>query len=253
MTSLGKYKLRARAEHLKTIFFYFLNRKRLRAQENLRIPIIINNFNRLNSLVDLISWLESAGYLNIIIIDNSSTYEPLLRYYAKSTYKVYRCNNLGPYAMWLLPELWNSVKNNFFVYTDSDVVPAEFCPKDVVGKIIDLHHRYPLLAKIGLSLKIDDLPDSYGKKNQVISWEKQYWENKINDELYDAAIDTTFAVYKPRAKGGWWLSGARTAPPLSARHIPWYADEQNLSAEEVYYRNSSRKDFSTWVHSNGMI
>ena len=45
------------------------------------IPIIINNFNRLDTLQKLIASLEIRGYRNIYIIDNLSTYPPLLDYY----------------------------------------------------------------------------------------------------------------------------------------------------------------------------
>ena len=47
------------------------------------IPIIINNRNRLTYMKMLISSLEKRGYNNIYIIDNDSTYPPLLDYYSK--------------------------------------------------------------------------------------------------------------------------------------------------------------------------
>ena len=38
------------------------------------IPIIINNYNRLEMLTKLIHGLENKGYHNLYIIDNQSTY-----------------------------------------------------------------------------------------------------------------------------------------------------------------------------------
>jgi len=66
-----------------------------------RIPIIINNFNRLTYLKELIQSLEQRGYSNIYIIDNLSTYQPLLDYYESCRYRIFRLKkNLGSYALW---------------------------------------------------------------------------------------------------------------------------------------------------------
>ena len=51
------------------------------------IPVIINNFNRLEYLKKLIESLEIRGYRNIYIIDNLSTYPPLLQYYNTCKYQ----------------------------------------------------------------------------------------------------------------------------------------------------------------------
>ena len=45
------------------------------------IPIIIINFNQLFYLKQLIESLQKRDYNNIVIIDNLSTYQPLLDYY----------------------------------------------------------------------------------------------------------------------------------------------------------------------------
>lgn len=66
------------------------------------IPIIINNRNRLTYMKMLISSLEKRGYNNIYIIDNDSTYPPLLDYYSKECiYPVFYLNkNVGYNALW---------------------------------------------------------------------------------------------------------------------------------------------------------
>ena len=95
-----------------------------------KIPIIINNFNRLDLLKKLIHSLEIRGYSNIYIIDNLSTYPPLLDYYKSCSYKVFLLNeNIGMTALWK-SGIYKQFRNNFFVYTDSDVVPVDECPDD---------------------------------------------------------------------------------------------------------------------------
>ena len=65
------------------------------------IPIIINNFNRLSSLLRLIDALTSCGYTRIYILDNASTYPPLLSYYESCPFEVIRLGrNLGFKALW---------------------------------------------------------------------------------------------------------------------------------------------------------
>lgn len=45
------------------------------------VPIFINARDRLGVMKRLIDWLLDAGYRNLIILDNNSTYPPLLEYY----------------------------------------------------------------------------------------------------------------------------------------------------------------------------
>ena len=59
------------------------------------IPIIINNFNRLSTLKELLTSLEQRGYNNIHILDNASTYPPLLAYYKTCPYEVIFLRNVS--------------------------------------------------------------------------------------------------------------------------------------------------------------
>lgn len=128
------------------------------------IPVVINNFNRLEPLRNLIAWLEKVGMRTIIVIDNDSSYPPLMAYYASLRYEVIRGKNLGAVAIWASDSLWCRVRNNYYIYSDSDVVPDAACPLDAIQLLFDTLMKYPRLEKVGLGLRIDDLPDSYAKK-----------------------------------------------------------------------------------------
>jgi hypothetical protein len=210
-----------------------------------QIPIIINNFNRLESLRNLLSWLQRRGHNNITILDNGSTYPPLMNFYERCNIRIVRGRNNGPYALWLTPE-WNRISNKYYVYTDADVVPDEQCPADTLPYLFDLLTKKPFFHKIGLGLRIDDIPDSYAKKDSVISWEEQYWEKSIGAGLYEARVDTTFALYRPQARGGFWLRAMRTGSPYLARHTPWYESSTHPSEEEAFYQNNALRGTSTW-------
>ena len=209
------------------------------------IPIIINNRNRLSCLKRLIEALEIRGYKNIYVIDNASTYPPLIEYYEKEyPYKIFRLkHNVGHLSLWKTGII-KQFRRNFFVYTDPDIVPIEDCPTDFIKVFMDVLEKYPFVEKVGFGLKIDDLPDTFNKKEEVIRWESQFWKRKLKNKLplYRACIDTTFALYRPWVFSGGNLSSPhiRLGAPYIARHLPWYNDSNNLDAEEIYYLKSCK-------------
>jgi hypothetical protein len=214
------------------------------------IPVVINSFNRLSSLKRLVEWLEMIGTRQIIIIDNASTYPPLLDYYKTLTHEIVYAENLGEGALWKLPYLWKRIRSDFYVYTDPDIVPASDCPGDAVGKFLALLISHWWVDKVGFGLRIDDLPDEYEKKAAVLDWEAKHWEREIEPSVFKAGIDTTFALYRPYARG-WSGSALRTGFPYVAAHTTWYSDSRNPSPEDVHYANSVRKGISTWLEANG--
>lgn len=210
-----------------------------------QIPILINNFNRLTYPIQLIQWLEQAGYKNIYIIDNQSDYPPLLEYYHKTPHTVFRLDrNQGHFSIWETI-LFSRFSDDYYVYTDPDVVPSESCPVDVLAHFRGLLQRYPHAKKVGFGLRIDDLPNHYELKEQVIQWENQFWQNQLEPHVYDALIDTTFALYRPGAKGGADGPAIRTAGDYVARHLPWYENSRHLDEETQYYLRSCSKA-SSW-------
>lgn len=208
-----------------------------------KIPVVINNFNRLGSLKQLITALEKRGYFNILIIDNDSTYPPLLDYYRDCPYEVFLLGrNLGIESLWD-SGIYKRFRREFFVFTDSDVVPVDECPDDFMKLFLDILKERKLARKAGFSLKIDDLPDCYALKDKVIAWEKQFFTMPRGEKKFLAAIDTTFALYRPRGRrrpANLSAEMYRTAYPYMARHLPWYVDSSNPDEENRYYMEQSR-------------
>ena len=127
--------------------------------------------------------------------------------------------------------------NIYYIYTDSDVIPSDYCPKDFIDYFFKELKKHPFARKIGFSLRIDNIPDSYIHKEEVINLEKQYYLKPAEGGLYRAPIDTTFALYRPRVglSRSRSVEAYRTAYPYQAEHLPWYNDSSNLSEEEQYY------------------
>ena len=182
---------------------------------------------------------------NIYIIDNASTYLPLLKFYKKTRYAVFKLNqNVGHLALWKT-HIFKWFENTYYVYTDPDILPIENCPLNSVEYFKRILDKYPKNDKVGFGLKIDDLPDYYSLKNKVIDWESQYWKNEIEKNLYIAKIDTTFALYRPNTKGDWQLSALRTGGKYIARHLSWYIDYKKLSLEDEFYMKTAN-NASSW-------
>ena len=222
----------------------YLNKFVIIGEKN--IPVIINNYNRLDCLKRQIAWLESIGVNQIYIIDNDSSYSDLITYYRKIKYPVFRLDkNVGHLALWKTV-IFQLFRNQYYVYTDSDILPVQDCPKNVLSYFFNLLQKYPEYDKVGFGLKIDDLDDTHYLKELVLEWEKKYWVNEIEPNVYIAPIDTTFALYRPKLKGGSELNALRTGANFIARHLTWYIKINSTTEEEMNYINSAN-DSSSWT------
>jgi len=241
---------------LKILYWLILNQAyKFGVFTTFEIPIVINNFNRLSYLLQLTNFLENCGFKTIIIIDNNSTYPPLLEFYNNCNYKVIRDgHNYGHLALWK-SGLYDKLKWNYFVYTDSDVLPVENCPKNFLEYFKSILEKESQLDKVGFGIKIDDLPDSFSLKKEVVNYEREYWKNEITPNIYDAPIDTTFALYKPLSNlkmgHSHTLPSFRIGPPYLIRHLPWYVDSKNLTSEEQFYMETCNNSSSLGSHWRG--
>jgi hypothetical protein len=171
-----------------------------------------------------------------------------LEYYEQTPHTVVRLNeNLGHTALWKTDILDRYAKRvDYYVYTDPDVVPVEECPPDALALFSELLERYPTFLKAGFGLRIDDLPDHYEFKEEVVLWERQFWQHRLEPGVFVAPIDTTFAVYRGNITHPTIGDAIRTGYPYLARHTPWYLDSGSLSQEERYYRRYAREGVTHW-------
>jgi glycosyltransferase involved in cell wall biosynthesis len=211
------------------------------------IPVFIVNRNRHQALEQLVRWLTDAGTRKVVIFDNGSTYPPLLEYYSRlpEGVSVLRLEqNFGPYVLW--EQGVHRVMDTPYILTDSDIVPADFCPADLIARLLQVMQQYPDATKVGPALRIDNLPDGYTDADTVRKWESQFWEHPVAPGVFAAPIDTTFALYPPRAEFSLDDRALRLGYPYISEHTPWYAQEATLSDEERYYRTHTSKTFSNW-------
>jgi hypothetical protein len=209
------------------------------------IPIVILNKDRLGPLKMLVESLTKRGYNNIIIIDNQTTYQPTLDWYKESGINVfynsidatlYDTGTFYRLAFELNHPVFSQIVKDYYVFTDSDVVPIDIIPEDFIDSMIQVCNEFNVM-KVGLGLKIDDLPNTDFSKH-VISIESPHWQNRITHstyELYQAGVDTTFAVYAPNSKPLLNCDVIRMGGNYIAKHMPWYYDIHNMPDDEYYY------------------
>ena len=213
------------------------------------VPIIINSYNRKSYLEVMVNYLKSRNYTNIYIIDNKSTYQPLLDYYEEEKLNVfYLSENVGHLSLWQT-SIFSLFVDEYYVFTDSDVVPSNQSPNNFMEVFAGLLKTYTFLDKVGFSLEIEDLPNEYVNTKSIKQHESKFWVYDIDDRFYFSAIDTTFALYRPNRRGGWWLNAGRTKMPFVAKHLPWYEDPKMLTKEDIfYYQNIDKSTHWSVLH-----
>lgn len=220
------------------------------------IPVIINSFNQLTYLKGMITKLRANGFESIVIVDHASTYPPLLNYLInlraeRQITVIALPENKGPH--WFFEHGIFKFMPSPIIFSDPDI--------DIPDKIDDLFCLKLLQAtekyqrpKAGCALDISQPEkfkpiqhESFGKMYRICEWERKYWCNKLEDNIYDADIDTTFHMFnKQYFNGKNFFSAVRiSGDGFLARHLPWYASEIPPKSECEFYRQTTK--FSTWL------
>ena len=198
--------------------------------------ILLNNFNRLSSTRNMYEFLKQRGFTNIIILDNASTYPPLLEWYATlNENEVIRFNiNFGAHCLFESGFVANYQHHEYLVYSDSDLELNPNMPDDFLEIMRNLLLKFNEY-KIGLALQIDDVPfDCYRNCfTGTIDHERQFWTNEIEKDVYFAMVDTTFCLLRNPAHHD--LRALRIAGNFTAKHLPWYQRYSQLNEEEKYF------------------
>lgn len=199
-----------------------------------RIKIVINNRNRLTTTRKMVEHLLRLNpEEGIVILDNGSTYPPLLEWYQKlsGNVSVRMQGNEGHLALWALG--MQKELGDHFVYTDSDIELDPEMPENWKLQMLNLIEKYEI-NKVALAIRIDDLPDHYRYKNQVIRNEGRWWLEEVEKGVYRADTDTTFSLM--RNVGDNPFQSLRVARKgFLSRHAPFYVNLEDLDPEERYY------------------
>ena len=205
----------------------------------MKIPVIIINKNLLtwpSKMVECIKTFECVG--DITIVDNQSTYEPLLEWYKTNPCNIIHSAFNGQSSPWdmKIPE---KLGYEYYVVSDPDMDLSE-TPKDCLLYLknkLEAHKEYD---RIGLSLSNHDVSPSSPYYSHLRTWHELYWKpESLIDNLYtEQLFDTTFGMYHiDRHFSG---KSCCTGKPYSAKHIPWEITQEelnnlNISNPEFFY------------------
>lgn len=223
-----------------------------------QIPIIIISFNQLYYLKQLVDFLLKHNYSNIVIVDNNSTYKPLLAYFEtlKSKVTIHKLeDNIGHLSFWKCQTIFEKYSKGYYVVTDADIVPVTECPEYFLQTFRKLLDASYVQTKIGFSLKIDDIPITNPNKEKIEQWESKYWKVETEPNVFKAEIDTTFALYRPNYsyKLNNFTKAKRTEFPIQARHGGWYIDINDLTEEQEYYLKTANESASWQIDEQGKL
>ncbi|BCZ79390.1 hypothetical protein PTKU64_30650 [Paraburkholderia terrae] len=218
------------------------------------VPVIIPTFNNVTHLRQIIPQLRGIGMRNLIVVDNASSAPDMLSCLDELQHEitVVRLNhNAGPRAIFQMPANFTHLPDIFCI-TDPDLQFNDDLPREFLFELIEATEHFRV-GKAGFALDISQ-PELIkqgrfpynGKEYTICEWESHFWQHQIGataagDPIFNAPIDTTFAVYNKRYfSPNQNICGVRFAGRYTARHLPWYKHSGMSVEEETFYRQNQK-------------
>lgn len=218
----------------------------------------IISFNRLTCLKKQLEYLLPNKDLEVIIVDNNSTYQPLLDYYKTLDCKiVYSEKNYGHTVVWDLKLLDKYCPNEKYIITDSDII-LDHVAKDyleIMQGALDVFKSY---NKIGLGLNTNNIPYDYPRRSEVLTHENKIIHRKEigSRVVYECPVDTTFAMYREgysdysvwgTATNTWYgeCKSLRMKKPYESTHLGWHIIKKT-EEDEYYFKSIKNEKSGHW-------
>jgi FkbM family methyltransferase len=218
------------------------------------IPVLVPCFNNPTYARAMLRQLRALAFRRIVLVDSASA-SPEMRTFLASVGDeatiIALKENLGPRHAVLDPGTLALLPQRFCL-TDPDLVFNPALPESFLGDLALLIERHKV-GKAGFALDISDpqnMRDKLfrigGQEWTIWDWEAKFWTTPLEDlaggdRVYDAPIDTTFALYdKAYFDPAHFTRALRVAGRFAARHLPWYRDSGMPEAEEEFYRRTEK-------------
>lgn len=228
---------------------------------NSHIPIFIIVHDRIKVLKQSIASYEKfiKTPFKIILHDVASTFKPCLDYLEEMKakgYLVYRTETNHHHTVMesVNTYLDEHPECKYYVITDPDVELD-----NVNGDILEFYAF--LLDKfnvesVGPMLRIDDIPDFYPRKPNVLDghnmqfWSKSFNQIKFKDNIYEYIFcntDTTFQLRSSNNRKSNFPhdNAIRCNNPYFAKHLDWYINPEEMTDDQIYYMKNT-KSIANW-------
>ena len=218
------------------------------------VPLYIPTFNNPTYTRNFLNQVDGLNFSQIIILDNKSTYQPMIDLLAQidSKYEVIRLEeNYGPHYILRNPEYYKTLPD-IFSLSDPDV---EF-PKNISGNFqeemikIGIKYRF---GKVGFAIEVPSeneflelVVNLDGKLRNMHEWEQQFWQNEIDkttsgDPIFQTTLDTQFAIYNkeffnPEER----YKALRIGGKYTSKHLGFYKESIVPKEESDFYRSVSK-------------
>jgi len=229
-------------EHLKMnnneLIFIEKNKNMVNDLYKKNMTCMIISYNQPTYIKMMVKQMEK--YTNdIVIVDNNSTYEPLLEYYKNEyKYSLLKMNKNYGHTVYQ-NELIKNVIGPIYILTDPDLEFNKNLPDNFIENLIDILINFSA-EKVGFALlhNAPDIRDVIVFNRSITNWEDQFWNFRIyykNYELYKANIDTTFCLVNTNNKKN-HLYGPRyrIAGDYLCKHLPWHTNYRDIIPDEEY-------------------
>jgi FkbM family methyltransferase len=191
------------------------------------MPAVIIGYNQYTYIKNMVQQLEKYT-TDIIVVDNNSSYAPLLNYYNDEFhYTVLKQETNYGHKVYF-KDFIQSLVGDVYVLTDPDLQFNANLPQHFLETLVDISNHFGA-EKVGFALCIDapDIrTDLFYRGISLQNWEGQFWKTKLDYpvdshlELYSAEIDTTFCVVNKAFKEAKkWI---RVAGDYTCLHLPWH-------------------------------
>jgi hypothetical protein len=227
------------------------------------IPVVLLAFNNPTLLRLSVRQLRECFNATVIILDMGSTYSGMLAYLREVTRDprvtvMHAARNNGPHTLFTPHghDVWQRLPR-FFAFSDADLRLGDWTPRNFRCVLAHLTQRLSV-PKAGLALDVSSPGRMWGTQGYscyhghtsctIADWERHLYAKRVavpgwsllDDTVFEADIDTTFAVHDKSAfacsasKDCFTYMGVRVAGLFAALHRPWHPEAfKHIPADEV--------------------
>ena len=200
------------------------------------MPILIIGYNQYTYISKMVKQLEKYSK-DIVVVDNNSSYEPLLKYYENEyNYTLLKMDKNYGHKVYE-QDFLKGIFGNLFVITDPDLELNKKLPINFIDNLVKISNQHKA-GRVGFAIEISS-PNIRSELTYagmpLKLWEGRFWQARIPDnnyELYSAPIDTTFCLLN--TKYNCHGLSIRVAGNFTCKHLPWYINYHEELLDDEY-------------------
>jgi FkbM family methyltransferase len=204
-----------------------------------QLTAIVMAYNQVTYVKDMVDQL--AKYTtDIIVVDNASTFPPLLSYYDRDfKYTLLRQKTNKGHGVHT-DEFVEKLTGDLYLLTDPDLKFNPNLPDNFIQTLVEVSNYFGAY-KTGFALCID--AEDLRTDIEFLTGQKTFWRERLDYplnrdlEIYRAGIDTTFClVNRKRRVSSNPCNDIRIAKDFTCIHRPWHTDYRDaFMPDEIEY------------------